>query len=101
MAFTRKRTLFFLSTLALGFSFPYLIDLAGHALEPKPSTAAPVPLGELSAAQRLELACSATQQVNAKLNRLDPDRPSFLGELSQYKKVRPELQELNRLVCGR
>lgn len=95
----KRRTLLFLTAIALGFSLPYLINMAGQALEQQAETAALVPLDELSSTQRLERACAAIQQLNNKLNRLDPNRPSFLSEFRQYGKIHPELQDLKRLVC--
>jgi hypothetical protein len=97
----KQRILFMLTALVIGVSVPYLLDMSGHALEPQLATAALVPVDELSVSQRLELACATLQQMNNKLNRLDPNRPSFLGDLKQYQKVRPELQDIHRLVCGR
>ena len=101
MSRTKQRIQLLLTALAVGLGIPYLIDMGGHALEPQPTTTGLIPINELSASQRLEIACAAVQRMNNKLNRLDSGLPSFLGDLKQYQKVRPELQEVHRVVCGR
>jgi hypothetical protein len=101
MSRTKQQILFLLTALAIGVCLPYLIDMAGHALDSHPATAGLVSVNELSASQRLEFACAAVQLMNNKLNRLDSGLPSFLGDLKQFQKVRPELQDVHRLVCGR
>jgi hypothetical protein len=94
---SKQQILFLVIALAIGVSFPYLLDMAGRALEPQTSA----PIGDLTPAQRLESACVAVQQLNTRLNRKDPDRLSFFGELKGFRNVRPELQEIHRLVCGK
>ena len=98
---SKQQILFLLIALAVGISFPYLMEMAGRALEPQATTAALVPLNELSASQRLESACAAVLQLNKKLNRLDHNRPGFLDDIKQFQKIRPELQQVHHLVCGR
>jgi len=98
---SKQQILFLVIALAIGISFPYLLDMAGRALEPQAPTAERVPLGELNATQRLESACVAVQQLNSRINRKDPDRLTFFGEIKGFQKVRPELQEIHRLVCGK
>ena len=98
---SKQQILFLLIALAVGVSFPYLLELAGRTLEQETTKAALVPLNELSALQRLEFACAAVLQLNNKLNRLDHNRPSFLDDIKQFQKIRPELQRVHHLVCGR
>ncbi len=101
MSRTTQKVLLLLAALAIGVCFPYLIYMSGHVLESQPATAGSVPINELSASQRLEFACAAVQRMNSKLNRLDSGLPAFLDDLKPYQKVRPELQDIHRLVCGR
>ena len=98
---SRQQILFLLIALAIGVSFPYLLDMATRAFEEKTATVALVPLNQLSAVERLESACNAVVQLNNRLNRRDHDRPSFLQDIKQLQKIRPELQEIHHLVCGR
>jgi len=101
MSQTQQKILFIVVALAIGIAFPYLLDMAGHALDVKPAAPAMVPADELKASQRLKLACAAVQELNKKVDGLDPDRPSFLTEMTHFQKVRPELQNIHRLVCER
>jgi hypothetical protein len=100
MGQTTRRILLVLTAVAVGISFPYLIMLARHALDVEPEPVVAVPLGGLSATQRLEFACEAVKRLNNKVNGVDSNRPSFLSDFKQYQKVRPELQNVRRLVCG-
>lgn len=101
MSRTQQRILLIVIALLSGISIPYLLDYAGRALDLQPPAPKMGNLDEMSAPQRLQLACVAVQQLNTKLNRLDTNRPSFLSDLTQFQKVRPELQQVHRLVCGR
>ena len=98
---SKQQIIFLVVALAAGLSFPYLMDMAGRALEPTITSATLVSLNELSASQRLESACIAVQELNVKLNRSDPNRPSFLSDLKPFQKMRPELLQVHHLVCGR
>ncbi len=101
MSRTQQRILFLVVALASGFSFPYLLDMAAHALDGQPAAPVSAQADELSASQRLKLACAAVQELNKKVDGLDPDRPSFLTEMTHVQQVRPELQYIHRLVCER
>ena len=101
MSQTSQKILFIVIALAIGIAFPYMLDMAGHALESQPATPAAVPADQVRAAQRLKQACTAVEQLSRKVDGLDPDRPSFLTEMTHFQKVRPELQDLHRLVCER
>jgi len=101
MTQTNQKILFIVVALAIGIAFPYLLDMAGHALDMQPAAPAASPADELRATQRLKLACTAVEQLNKQVDGLDPDRPSFLNEMTHYQKVRPELQTIHKLVCER
>ena len=98
---SRQQIVFLLIALAVGVSFPYLLDLASRAFEENTAAVALAPLNQLSAAERLESACNAVVQLNNRLNQRDQNRPSFLQDIKQLQRVRPELQEIHHLVCGR